>query len=199
VIVAVLMESSEYLNSEFIKGFTEGWTKEYARSYVEGYKQSSGGLVVPPPTYIVHGTLGTFLGSFVAALLMAGPVLSRVLNWVTKTEGSLAYIGRSIPILIAALILVVPVAFLPDDYFYFKTPITAFTGSFCYWFVITLAFAMVCSWVLVVVPVLFILLLMGLFRAAEFVAVRVAENPKGPQYALSFLLAVAGAGVSYFT
>ena len=66
-------------------------------------------------------------------------------------------------------------------------------------FVTTLAFAMVCSWVLVVVPVIFILLLMALFRAVQFVAVRVAENPKGPQYALSVLLAAIGAGVSYFT
>jgi len=53
--------------------------------------------------------------------------------------------------------------------------------------------------VLVVVPVIFILLLMALFRAVQFVAVRVAEDPKGPQYALSVLLAAIGAGVSYFT
>jgi len=199
VIMAAVMEFSEYLNSEFTKGFTEGYTK----AFIEGFSRSSG---VEPveiiPTHVVHSALGMFLGSLFAALLMAGPVLSRVLNWVTKTEGSWAYIGRSIPILIAALIAAIAasVTFASGDVgFFFKTPITAFIGWFWAMFVTTLAFAMACSWVLVVVPVIFILLLMALFRAAQFVAVRVAENPKGPQYALSFLLAAVGAGVSYFT
>jgi hypothetical protein len=202
VIMAGVMESSEYLNSEFTKSFTEGYTKAYIEGFIEGYSRSSGVKPVETPTHVVHYTLGMFLGSFFAALLMAGPVLSRVLNWVTKTEGSWAYIGRSIPILIAALIAAIA-AFATfasgDAGFSAKTPITVFIGSFWVMFVTTLAFAMVCSWVLVVVPVIFILLLMALFRAVQFVAVRVAENPKGPQYALSVLLAAIGAGVSYFT
>ena len=202
VIMAGVMESSEYLDSEFTKSFTEGYTKAYIEGFIEGYSRSSGVEPVETPTHVVHYTLGMFLGSFFAALLMAGPVLPRVLNWVTKTEGSWAYIGRSIPILIAALIAAIA-AFATftsgDAGFSAKTPITVFIGSFLAMFVTTLAFAMVCSWVLVVVPVIFILLLMALFRAVQFVAVRVAENPKGPQYALSVLLAAIGAGVSYFT
>src|SRR5262245_38769081 len=199
VIMAVVMEFSEYLNNAFTKGFTEGFTK----AFIEGYSRSSGvELAETPPTHVVHFTLGGFLGSFFAALLMAGPVLSRVFNWITKTEGSWAYIGRSIPILIAALIAAiaafVTIASVDADSF-FKTPITAFIGWFWAMFVTTLAFAMVCSWVLVVVPVIFILLLMALFRAVQFVVVRVAENPKGPQYALSVLLAAVGAGISRLT
>jgi hypothetical protein len=200
VIMAAVMESSEYLNSAFTKGFTQGYTK----AFIEGYSRSSGVELVEmiTPTHVVHSTLGMFLGSFFAALLMAGPVLSRVLNWVTKTEGSWTYIGRSIPILIAALIAAIAafVTFASGNAgFFFQTPTTAFIGWFWAMFVTTLAFAMVCSWVLVVVPVMFILLLMALFRAAQFVVVRVAENPKGPQYALSVLLAAIGAAISHFT
>jgi len=199
VIMAAVMVSSEYLNSPF----TEYFTERYVEGFREGYSQSSGvDPVEITPTRVLHSALGIFLGSFFAALLMAGPVLPRVLNWVTKTEGSWAYIGRSIPILIAALIAAIA-AFATftsgDAGFSAKTPITVFIGSFLAMFVTTLAFAMVCSWVLVVVPVIFILLLMALFRAVQFVAVRVAENPKGPQYVLSVLLAAIGAGVSYFT
>lgn len=200
VIMAAVMEFSDDLNSEFTRGFTEGYIKEF----IEGYSQSTGVEPVdtPTPTHVVHSTLGMFLGSFFAALLMAGPVLSRVFNWITKTEGSWAYIGRSSPILIAALIAAIAafVTFTSADAgFFFKTPITAFIGWFWAMFVTTLAFAMVCSWVLVVVPVIFILLLMALFRAVQFVVVRVAENPKGPQYALSVLLAAVGAGISRLT
>ena len=200
VIMAAVIESSEYLDSAFTKSFTEGYTK----AFLEGYSRSSGVEPVEiTPTHVAHTTLGMFLGSFFAALLMAGPVLSRVLNWVTKTEGSWAYIGRSIPILIAALIAAIAafviVTFASIAGFFDKTPITAFIGWFWAMFVTTLAFAMVCSWVLVVVPVIFILLLMALFRAVQFVAVRVAENPKGPQYALSVLLAAVGAAISRFT
>jgi hypothetical protein len=54
-------------------------------------------------------------------------------------------------------------------------------------------------WVLVVLPVNLILLLMILFRVVQFIALRVAENPKGPQYALSVLLAAVAAGVSRLT
>jgi hypothetical protein len=203
VIMAAVMESSEYLNSAFTASFTEAYTKSYIEGFIDGYSRSRG---VEPvdiiPTHVVHSSLGMFLGSFFAALLMAGPVLSRVLNWVTKTEGSWAYIGRSIPILIAALIATIAAfAIFASGVadFSAKTPITVFIGSFLGMFAITFAFAMVCSWVLVVVPVIFILLLMALFRAVQFVAVRVAENPKGPQYALSVLLAAVGAGVNYFT
>ena len=158
VIMAVVMEFSEYLNNAFTKGFTEGFTK----GFIKGYGVE---LAETPPMHVVHSTLGGYLGSFLAALLMAGPVLSRVFNWITKAEGSWAYIG----------------------------------SWFWVMFVTTLAFAMVCFWVLVVVPVIFILLLMALFRAVQFVVVRVAENPKGPQYALSVLLAAVGAGISRFT
>jgi len=159
VIMAAVMEFSDDLNSEFTRGFTEGYIKEF----IEGYSQSTGVEPVdtPTPTHVVHSTLGMFLGSFFAALLMAGPVLSRVFNWITKTEGSWAYIGRSSPILIAALIAAIAafVTFTSADAgFFFKTPITAFIGWFWAMFVTTLAFAMVCSWVLVVVPVIFILL-----------------------------------------
>jgi hypothetical protein len=200
VIMAAVMESSEYLNSAFTKGFTEGYTK----AFIERFTRSSGVELVETPTqtHVVHSTLGMFLGSFFAALLMAGPVLSRVFNWITKTEGSSAYIGRSIPILIAALIAAIAafVTFASADAgFFFKTPITAFIGWFWAMFVTTLAFVMVCSWVLVVVPVIFILLLMALFRAVQFVVVRIAENPKGPPYALSVLLAAVGAGIRHFT
>jgi hypothetical protein len=143
VIMAGVMESSEYLNSEFTKSFTEGYTKGYIEGYMEGYSRSSGVEPVETPTHVVHYTLGMFLGSFFAALLMAGPVLSRVLNWVTKTEGSWAYIGRSIPILIAALIAAIA-AFATfasgDAGFSAKTPITVFIGSFWAMFVTTPCF-----------------------------------------------------------
>ncbi len=82
--------------------------------------------------------------------------------------------------------------------FLFSYPITAAVLGAYVLSVVTLGFVMLSSWMLVVIPVIFVLLLMILFRAVQFVVVRVAENPKGPQYALSVLLAAAGAGVSHF-
>jgi hypothetical protein len=203
VAMAVAMEFSEYFNSEVIKAFTKGFTEEFPRGYIEGYRQSSGVEPgeIPISTLAVHYALGMVLGSFFAALLMAGPVLSRALNWVTKTEGSWAYIGRSIPILISALVAAIAgvITITYVSAFTVKTPITAFIDGFWIMFVTTLVCVMLLSWVLVVVPVIFILLLMLLFRVVEFVVVRVAENPKGPQYALSVLLAAVGFGVRYFT
>src|SRR5215470_13719075 len=176
-----------------------------------GYRMSIGGIVNPDPSrmpYLGHHFLGAFAGSFLAALIMV-PTLARVLNWVTRTEGSWAYIGRSTPMLVAAiavfyafsLVIAImlenydqtgePVIF-QDDVFHhvvatFSNPVTAIVVGFCLMVIFTAAFLMFISWALVVLPVTLILLLMILFRAVQFVAVRVAENPKGPQYALSVL------------
>jgi len=62
--------------------------------------------------------------------------------------------------------------------------------------VATVVLVMLMSWALVVIPVVFVLLLMLLFHIGEFVALRVAENPKAPQYALSVLLAAVSAAAS---
>ena len=63
-------------------------------------------------------------------------------------------------------------------------------------FVVTVVLVMLMSWALVVIPVFLVLLLMFLFRIGEFVALRAAENPKAPEYALSVLLAAVTAAAS---
>ncbi len=144
---------------------------------------------------------------------MVRTLLPCVLNWVTKTEGSWAYIGRSTVAAVATIALyyaseAVDSLWIPTfdplnaesftKAFLFSYPITAAVLGAYVLSVVTLGFVMLSSWMLVVIPVIFVLLLMILFRAVQFVVVRVAENPKGPQYALSVLLAAAGAGVSHF-
>jgi hypothetical protein len=186
---------------------------------VTGYRMYSGEIVSPDPLrvpYLGHHLLGALVASFFAALIMVR-ALAPVLNWVTKTEGSWAYIGRSLPMLFAAiaaffafcLVLDIlrhpngePVIF--DDVFLdtaskFSDPMAAIIAGFCLMFILTPAFITFICWVLVVLPVILILLLMILFRVVLFIALRVAENPKGPQYALSVLLAAVAAGVSRLT
>ena len=170
------------------------------------------------PPYFEHYLLGSYVGCFVAALLMARTGLARVLNWVTRTERSWSYLWRSSLVLLAATI-VVALAFgvissmdhraglsntaNPQEFVTnltsFSSPVTAFLYGLCGAFSVAFLFLILMSWMLVVLPVLLILLLTVLFRVAQFIALRVAENPKGPQYALSALLAAGGAALSRFT
>jgi hypothetical protein len=161
--------------------------------------------------------LGAYTGGFLTALLMVRIVLPSVLNWVTKTEGSWAYIGRSTVAAVATIAFyyatnavvslwmdnpIIDPANLEDSFakaFSFSHPITAAILGAYGMFMCTAALVMLMSWVLVVLPVIFVLLLTIMFRAAQFVTVRVAENPKGPQYALSALLLAVGYAVSRFT
>jgi ABC-type bacteriocin/lantibiotic exporter with double-glycine peptidase domain len=176
----------------------------------------SGGIVNAEPSrtpYLGHHHLGLGVGSFLAALIMVR-TLPHVLNWVTKTEAGLAYIGRSIPMLVAAIAgffafgqvveSLSPEYHQHDDVFLdvvstFSDPITAIIAGFCLMFFFTLVFIIFMSWALVALPVILLLLLMILFRVVQFVVVRVAENSKGPQYALSVLLAAVGGAISRFT
>ena len=165
------------------------------------------------PYFIVGG----YAAGFVTALFIVRTVLPRVLNWVTKTEKSWAYIGRSTALAAVAIAFwyateAVDSLWVSDstldpanaeeifkEALSFSSPITAVAYGTYAMSTCTLVFVIVLSWVLVVVPVVFVLLLMILFRAVQFIAVRVAENPKGPQYVLSVLLAAVGAGISYLT
>lgn len=155
--------------------------------------------------------LGLYVGSFVAALFMVRTALPRLLNWVTKTEGSWAYLWRSTLVMVATVAATIASlatltwtggTFSAQDWVTslnsFPSPTTAFLFGLCGSVIVTLFFLILTSWVLVVLPVMFVLLLTILFRVAQFVAVRVAENPKGPQYALSALLAAGGFVVDYF-
>jgi hypothetical protein len=169
------------------------------------------------PLYFEHYLLGLYVGSFVAALFMVRIALPLMLDWVTKTEGSWAYIWRSSLVLIATAVAALASMGLlslsmnpgtapptsassPQDWatylWSFSSPITAFLNGFCGSLIITLSLLILTSWVLIVLPVIFVIMLTILFRAAEFVTVRIAENSKGPQYVLSVLLAAVGYAVS---
>ena len=191
---------------------------------VIGYGVCTGGFhdagVADIPPYFEHYLLGLYVGCLVAALWMARTGLARVLNWVTKTERSWAYLLRSTLVLLVAtvavmLALAVFTTFSGDyhtaehstgnaqelitNLYSFSSPVTAFLYGLCGSLGITFLFLILVSWMLVVLPVLFVLLLTITFRVAQFLAVRVAENPKGPQYVLGIMLAGAGTAVRYFT
>src|SRR5262245_57561510 len=143
-----------------------------------GYRMYSGGIVNAEPSrtpYLGHHHLGLGVGSFFAALIMVR-TLPHVLNWVTKTEAGLAYLGRSIPMLVAAIAGVFafsqvveslspkyhqngePEVFL-DVVSTFSDPITAIIVGFGLMFFLTLVFVIFMSWALVVLPVILLLLL----------------------------------------
>jgi hypothetical protein len=165
------------------------------------------------PRNFQYFILAAYIASFLAALVMVR-VLPSVLNWVTKTEGSWAYIGRSTIATVATIALYYAAEAVfslsisnpaidpsnPEEFFAkafsFSHPITAVIFGASVMFAATVALVMLMSWALVVIPVILVLLLMLLFRIGEFVALRVAENPKTPQYALSFLLAAVSAAAS---
>jgi hypothetical protein len=139
-----------------------------------------------------------------------------VLNWVTKTEGSWAYIGRSTVVAvltIAALWAADAVESLltgapPDEshniqeflttQIPYSNPITAGVVGAWEFFGGTVGLVLLTSWALVVLPVILVFLLMIVFRAVEFVIVRVAESPKGPVLGLSLLLGALGGVVKLF-
>ena len=56
------------------------------------------------PRNFEHLILGGYIASFLTALIMVH-LLHSVLNWVTKTEGSWAYIGRSTVAAVATIAL----------------------------------------------------------------------------------------------
>jgi hypothetical protein len=169
------------------------------------------------PQNFPYFLLGSYTGGFLTALFMIRSVLPRVLNWVTKTEGSWAYIGRSTAVAVATIVFYYATEAVDSLWISESTfdPVNAqesFAKAFSFSYAIdaavygayavstcTLVLVMLLSWVLVVFPVILVLLLMILFRTVQFFVVRVAENPKGPQYALSVVLAAVGAGVSYLT
>jgi hypothetical protein len=173
------------------------------------------------PRNLPYFLLGAYTASFLAALFMVRTVLPRVLNWVTKTEGSWAYIGRSTVVAVAAIAsyfategtdrlwmsnpivdaLNVVDPFNTQEFVVkasFSHPITAAIFGAYISLVVTGVFVMLMSWALVVLPVIVVVLLMIMFRVVQFVALRVAENPKAPQYALSALLAAGGAALGRF-
>jgi hypothetical protein len=166
------------------------------------------------PRNFQYFILGGYIASFLAALVMVR-VLPSVLNWVTKTEGSWAYIGRSTVATVATIALCYATAAVVSAWMdnptidpanpeesvakalSFSYPITAAIFGAYAMVMATVVLVMLMSWALVVIPVILVLVLMLLFGIGGFVALRVAENPKGAQYALSFLLAAASAAVSY--
>lgn len=164
------------------------------------------------PLYFEHYLLGTYVGSFVTALFMVRTALPLMLDWVTKTEGSWAYVWRSSLVLVAMAVAAFVYALMSSlstdpqtaaptsassalDWATFSSPITAFLNGFFDSLVATPSLLILASWILVVLPVIFVIVLTILFRVAQLVTVRVAENPKGPQYVLSVLLAAAGYAV----
>ena len=165
------------------------------------------------PRNFEHLILGGYIASFLTALIMVR-LLPSVLNWVTKTEGSWAYIGRSTVAAVATIALyyatdavasllisspTIDPSNLEESFrkaISFSHPITAAIFGAYSMVVVTVVLVMLMSWALVVIPVVFVLLLMLLFRIGEFVALRAAENPKAPQYALSVLLAAVSAAAS---
>ena len=190
---------------------------------VIGYGVCTGGFRdadnVGIPPYFEHYLLGLYVGCFVAAFYMARTGLARVLNWVTRTERSWSYLLRSTLVLVLATIAVV-LAFgvmssmdhrtaglsntaTPQEVVThltsFSSPVTAFLYGLCSSLSLAFHFLILISWMLVVFPVVFVLLLTILFRVAQFFAVRVAENPKGPQYFLGIMLGGAGMVARYFT
>ena len=64
------------------------------------------------------------------------------------------------------------------------------------WFIFMLGLLL--SWMLVVIPVVLILILMLVLRAMQFIAARIAENPKGPILGVSGLLTGIGAFAKLF-
>jgi hypothetical protein len=65
-----------------------------------------------------------------------------------------------------------------------------------FWFIFMLGLLL--SWMLVVIPVVLILILMLVLRAMQFIAARIAENPKGPILGVSGLLTGIGAFAKLF-
>jgi hypothetical protein len=174
---------------------------------------------VEEPRGIFHILLGGYVGSFLAALLMVR-MHPYVFNWVTKTEGSGAYIGRSTLALLATLLVTIAVSLVyaiveskmyapPSDlstnperfveeFFGQRDVYYLLITSTALMFALTIAFLMLVSWLLVVIPVVFVLLLMFLLRVVQLVTARIAESPKGPVLALSGLLAAVGAVAKFF-
>src|SRR5262245_5384427 len=125
--------------------------------------------------------LSGYTAGFLTALFVVRTVLPRVLNWVTKTEKSWAYIGRSTAVAVAAIAFVYatePVdslwfgspTFDPanvegsfKEAFSFSSPIAAAVYGAYAMSMSTLVFVILLSWLLVVVPVVFVILLMMLF------------------------------------
>jgi hypothetical protein len=166
------------------------------------------------PKNFPYFLLGVYTGSFLTAFFSVRILLPRVLNWITKTAGSWAYIGRSTAVAVATIAVFYATGYAdslwlpqrtlhPADFMDFinSFPSPAFATAYSAYagFMDILVLVMMMSWMLVVIPVTFVLLLIIFFRVAQFVAVRVAENPKGPQYALGVLLAGVGAGVKLLT
>ena len=180
------------------------------------------------PRHLWYGLLGLYLGSFFTALCMVR-IVPRLLNWITKTDGSFGYIGRSTLILLAAILAYVITDYIEQylmfgdapDYlgFIFNRPPSVpasvveesfvkfipslnpilnllyglYAGS---WFIFMLGLLL--SWMLVVIPVVLILILMLVLRAMQFIAARIAENPKGPILGVSGLFTGIGAFAKLF-
>ena len=164
------------------------------------------------PRGLVHAMLGGYLGSFMATLFMARTAQPYVLDWVTKTEGSWSYIGRStlallailpVTIVLAATYLIADWAMYPatasyDEYLGQRHPFYLLVGGAVMMFATTVALLVLTSWLLVVIPVVVVLVIMSVFRVGQFVAARIAENPKGPIIGLSGLLTAIGAVAKLF-
>jgi hypothetical protein len=187
----------------------------------------TGGLEDFAQNQFLYGLLGLYLGSFFTALCMVRFV-PRLLNWVTKTEGSLGYIGRSTLTLLTTLVVWVISDYI-EGYLVFghspgylalifnrsssvpasdeegllefipsSNPILNLLYGLYAGFWGIFMLGILISWMLVVIPVVLILLLMLVLRGMQFVTARIAENPKGPILGVSGLLTAIGALAKIF-
>jgi hypothetical protein len=179
------------------------------------------------PRQFPYALLGQYLGSFVTALCMVR-IVPRLLNWVTKTEASLVYIGRSTLILLTTLLVYVISDCIEEYVMFGHTPgylalifnrpssVPASDEESLFEFIpssnpilnllyglyagswVIFMLGMLISWILVVIPVVLILILMLFLRVIQFITARIAENPKGPILGVSGLLTAVGALAKLF-
>lgn len=160
-----------------------------------------------PPTLPDH-LIAAYLGSFIGALFMVRIVLGPLFTWITKTEGSWAYIGKSSLALFATFVIVI-VLFAVDQVVLLavgepsvdislallKLPLITSTYSMLLSTILLVTFFI---WLFVVIPVALILSLMAIFRVAQFVTVRVVDSPKGPILGLVGVLTAIGGLLKIF-
>jgi hypothetical protein len=166
------------------------------------------------PPHLEYYLLSAYIGSFIGALFMVRVVLGPVLNWITRTEGSWAYIGRStfaFLAIVAAVFLVSGVDFLfmaqsssgvqnRDGKEIFRELVSKqpFISNVYNAILATIVISIFVSWLLVVVPVILVLILIVLFRVLQFATARIAESPKGPILGLIAVLTAIGALLQLF-
>jgi hypothetical protein len=181
-------------------------------NYTGGFDQPE----IPPAfgNIIIEIYLGTLVGVLVMIRIMP-----RVLNWITKTEGSLLYIVKSTLALIATLLVYSMLALIQTPLISrmqtylnpssredivltmsdpFSNPIVTLIYSVFAGACAAVVGVVLLSWIFVVGPVVIILILMLFLRVIQFITARIAENPKGPILGVSGLLTAIGALAKLF-